>query len=158
MREIKFRGKGIEEYDKDKWYYGYYIKLDKTTYCFKEDYETNKDNSEHKIVFDVMTDWGLPNQHKMADINIDTLGQFTGLKDKNGVEIYEGDLLRYSEDTSEISGIDEVFYNEEYGTFEVAINRKRNDTEVLGFYLSRLGIGTKYEVIGNIYESEVTND
>ena len=84
--------------------------------------------------------------------------QWTGLKDKNGIEIYEGDLLRYSEDTSEISGIDEVFYNEEYGTFEVAINRNRSDTEVLGFYLSRLGIGTKYEVIGNIYESEVTNE
>lgn len=86
------------------------------------------------------------------------ISQYTGLHDKNGVEIYEGDLLRYSEDTSEISGIDEVFYNEEYGTFEVAINRNRSDTEVLGFYLSRLGIGTKYEVIGNIYESEVTND
>lgn len=39
-------------------------------------------------------------------------------------------------------------------TFEVAINRKRNDTEVLGFYLSRLGIGTKYEVIGNIYDNK----
>ena len=85
------------------------------------------------------------------------LMQYTGLKDKNGVEIYEGDLLKYSEDTSEISGIDEVFYNDQYGTFEVAINRKRNDTEVLGFYLSRLGIDTKYEVIGNIFESEVTN-
>ena len=66
-------------------------------------------------------------------------------------------MLKYKEADSEVSGIDEVFYNDEYGTMEVAINRKRYDTEALGYYLSRL-IDTKYEVIGNIYEVENVKD
>ena len=84
----------------------------------------------------------------------ETVGQFTGLKDTASNEIYEEDLLKYQDGDSEVSGVDEVFYNEEYGTFEVAINRDRKDTEVLGYYLSRMGVNTKYEVIGNIYEVE----
>ena len=137
MREIKFRGKRI---DNNEWVYGGYMKNINGTYITDTDNFHLRKTYKNYLVYD------------------ETIGQFTGLCDKNNVEIYEGDLLKYSEDTSEISGIDEVFYNEEYGTFEVAINRKRNDTEVLGFYLSRLGIGTKYEVIGNIYDNKENNN
>ena len=140
MREIRFRGKGIEENDKDKWYYGYYVKLDKTTYCFKEDYERNKDNSEHKILFDVMTDWGLPNQHKMADININTLGQFTGLYDKNNVAIYEGDKMKNSKGGKGI-----VKYSE-YGEFVLEFE----DENTMSSF--NPAILRNYEVYGNIHE------
>ena len=87
MRDILFRGKGL---DTGKWYEGFYIALSDTTYCFKEDYDRHPDNTKHYIVFDKMTDWCLPNQHLKADVDPSTVGQYTGLKDKNGKRIFEG--------------------------------------------------------------------
>ena len=137
MREILFRGKCAETV---KWYTGYYINLHKTTYCFKEDYDHFKDNDIHQIVFEKMTDWGLPNQHLRVDVIPETIGQYTGLTDKNGKKIFEGDILKG------MNGLYRVYFDISLACFEWAkING--NWTE------SFSGFADEYEIIGNIYDN-----
>lgn len=76
------------------------------------------------------------------------LMQYTGLKDKNGTDVYEGDILGFDKWKGEYYAIAPVVY--ERGCFEVYIKRI---AESHNLQLGTLSLLAESEVIGNIYEN-----
>ena len=78
----------------DKFVTGYYAKLSSTTYCFTEDYLNHPITYRHFIICDEMTDWGLPNELKLYEIDPDTLVYATDFCDEFGNVVFENDLVK----------------------------------------------------------------
>lgn len=86
--------------------------------------------------------WG-DSQESITDL--DNIMQYTGLKDKNGKEIYEGDIIKY--DT-----IDFITYNlVKWGKVEFSFLKKQLDGTI--HRTTYQGLSKYGEVIGNIYEN-----
>lgn len=122
MRKIKFRGYQAQL---KKWVYGNLIQLPNGG-CFIFDY---KDNFEDRV-------YVVP----------ESVGQYTELKDRFGKEIYEGDIVRFSESTlkREIMYIDDIAgYSCWFGSAPSLSQRLTCDA-ILDYDI---------EVIGNIYEN-----
>lgn len=141
MREILFRAKRI---DNGEWVQGYYVRHEDTSYCFKEDYERHPENTKHYIAFDMMTDWGLPNKHLIAEIDPETLCQYTGLTDKNGKRIWENEIVRIENSMDE--GIGKIEF---YGGMWYVDGEPSNSMYDIMEYDDIAEI----EVVGNIFDN-----
>ena len=77
----------------------------------------------------------------------DAIMQYTGLKDKNGKEIYEGDVLQYKEGINYM-----VKYSNNKGRYYVQVKNKWNDYKA-NFRKSITWASERCVIIGNIYEN-----
>ncbi len=116
MREIKFRA---------------WCSVDEMMYSDVQDGISFDDGSFYSFAMFI--------NKSLDDYHVWEVMQYTGLKDKNGVEIYEGDILQNwaKENYS-------VIYSEKFAQFE--INAPVNT-------LQDGDVSKRFEVIGNIYQN-----
>ena len=131
MREILFRGQQRKKGEKvrldgspveSSWFYGNGVLQSRGQSSII--YQTEPVFSKHSVYSD-------------------TLGQYTGVTDKNGTKIFEGDIVRYG-DT-----IHEVVFEQRNGTAYFGLVYSESETLPFGHYQDLRQI----EVIGNIYDN-----
>lgn len=120
MRQIKFRGKDIET---GEWIYGHFFQR----------------LGHYPAIVEPRPRDGKVMYYEIA-VEDNTVGQFTGLYDKNGQEIYEGDIVTFD---NHLQGISQVVYD--YAGFMV---ESQNYSTAI-----RYSMTNHIVVVGNIHDN-----
>ena len=122
MREILFRGKSIEPSTEGKWWYGSLVIHGSCFYILPENPITPLGIVKYRV-------------------DPETVGQYTGMTDKTGKKIFEGDIIKWI-DSDGNNRIDKVLFSN--GGFHLC-----NIYYNIGGYK-----GNSLEVIGNIHDNK----
>lgn len=126
----RFRGLSIDENSKGEWQYGHLIEDRGRAFIINEVVEANEQ-------YITIGSW--------CPVNPDTLGQATGLKDKDGKEVFVGDIIKCTRGCPH-----EVYLEKEYGGTFIG--------GMPAIYLNGLLSGYAWteneEILGNIYENK----
>ena len=136
MREIKFRGKGVN----GEWSFGNLTILKRKV-------------GRVEAGCYISNAMGMPFAYLVRP---ETIGQYTGLKDKDGREIYEGDVIRT--EVKKFAQLGVQFSKIEYMGSELAAKYIKSDPVELHHFTIGDGIhsmwwNTLSKVIGNIYDN-----
>lgn len=147
MREILFRGKRADD---GSWVKGFLYKHEPPLTCFLPN---TKESIEWYIVQTGFANLHMPRPVRLLKIDISTAGQYTGLTDKNGQKIFEGDIVhQYNEglDNEYLYDlrvdIGRVFWYQEGARFSRTSKLFPNDRPEICAHC-------EYEVVGNIYDN-----
>lgn len=146
-----FRGKRI---DNGEWVYGFYVRADHHWH--------NHGIHKEWIICGASANGGWFALRDKRPVKSDSIGECTGLRDKNGKLIFEGDMLRIYEEDSELEA--DGYCVIHYGRFKDT--DAMSDFDHLGWYITITSIPNEattifaleeenlaFEIIGNIHDN-----